>query len=498
MTYAQAETHMSESQMTEQRTVWLVRAGTGGRWADAFLRAGVVAVDFRPVGPLTDLDTPGVASRVAADRPDFNPRHPSSATTQLQRFALAIREGELVASPSRKGQVLIGEVVGGYEWRDDPPVPGYHHLRQVRWLGATSRDSVGDDAGLRWLGTIRPLRAAPNRLRDCVCPVEAAPSEEHRAFGVRRRSSPRPTPAPLRRPRGTRGRLLVLSRKGWDSDWGGGPSPILPDGRMVSMPIPEPDKEASLTYADCWVDERHTYLDLLRAIRRTEVRVPTGSTYEMRPASNCGAHLDPDLREDTRPRPDRWRPLFGQTGGAQAHLENQGVGPGDLFLFFGLYRHYQRRSDGFLEPVGRPLHILWGWMEVGECRRLSDGLPWHWAIDHPHVRDESSGRYAPNNTVYAAADRNTWADDVAAGGLFERFDPGFVLTAEGGTVSRWRLPASFHPDRTASPLSYHTDPRRWTTDGDSVLLATVGRGQEFVVEATDDIEQWVACLLAGR
>lgn len=32
---------------------------------------------------------------------------------------------------------------------------------------------------------------------------------------------------------------LILSRKGFDTHNGGGPSPILPDGRMLSLPIPE-------------------------------------------------------------------------------------------------------------------------------------------------------------------------------------------------------------------------------------------------------------------
>ena len=33
---------------------------------------------------------------------------------------------------------------------------------------------------------------------------------------------------------------VILSRKGFDSSYGGIPSPILPDGRLVSFPIPSP------------------------------------------------------------------------------------------------------------------------------------------------------------------------------------------------------------------------------------------------------------------
>ena len=33
---------------------------------------------------------------------------------------------------------------------------------------------------------------------------------------------------------------VIISRKGFDSGYGGMPSPILPDGTMISMPIPSP------------------------------------------------------------------------------------------------------------------------------------------------------------------------------------------------------------------------------------------------------------------
>jgi hypothetical protein len=41
---------------------------------------------------------------------------------------------------------------------------------------------------------------------------------------------------------------LILSRKGFDSSTGGIPSPIFPDGRMVSLPIP--DKSSTLTFGE--------------------------------------------------------------------------------------------------------------------------------------------------------------------------------------------------------------------------------------------------------
>ena len=36
---------------------------------------------------------------------------------------------------------------------------------------------------------------------------------------------------------------IILSRKGFDSGNGGQPSPILPDGTLLSMPIPSNDSD---------------------------------------------------------------------------------------------------------------------------------------------------------------------------------------------------------------------------------------------------------------
>lgn len=46
---------------------------------------------------------------------------------------------------------------------------------------------------------------------------------------------------------------LVISRKGFDTGSGDGPSPVLPDARLVSLPIPDPG--SPVTYGDCAVGD---------------------------------------------------------------------------------------------------------------------------------------------------------------------------------------------------------------------------------------------------
>ncbi len=46
---------------------------------------------------------------------------------------------------------------------------------------------------------------------------------------------------------------IILSRKGFDSSAGGCPSPIFPDGRLFSLPIP--DKTSPIVYSEIHYDD---------------------------------------------------------------------------------------------------------------------------------------------------------------------------------------------------------------------------------------------------
>jgi hypothetical protein len=76
------------------------------------------------------------------------------------------------------------------------------------------------------------------------------------------------------------------------------------------------------------------------------------------------------------------------------------------------------------------------------------------------------------------------------------------ITATGSSRSSlWRLPDFFSP-KTGRTLSYHTAPERWKQchqQKDSVLLDSVGRGQEFVFDAGDDsdVTEWLITILTG-
>jgi len=50
---------------------------------------------------------------------------------------------------------------------------------------------------------------------------------------------------------------VILSRKGFDSEFGGYPSPILPNGQMISLPIPDQNEE--LRYSDVMAGDLACY-----------------------------------------------------------------------------------------------------------------------------------------------------------------------------------------------------------------------------------------------
>src|ERR1700733_4004030 len=180
---------------------------------------------------------------------------------------------------------------------------------------------------------------------------------------------------------------IIFRRKGFDSSAGKKSSPIFPDGTMISLPIP--NKASTIAYKDIAGNVHASVGELgqdLAGIPETH-----------------RAHLDPDLSPQSVLRVDGWRPLFGQEGAAESHLENQGIGPGDIFLFFGLFRAVEKPVHGWHYVRGsRPMHVIFGWLQVAKRVAVSD---WptgaDWALYHPHFRREPN----PSNVLYVGAER---------------------------------------------------------------------------------------------
>lgn len=267
---------------------------------------------------------------------------------------------------------------------------------------------------------------------------------------------------------------IILSRKGFDSGCGGYPSPILPDGTMVSMPIPAFNEEVSPTYADLKCGDI-SYLNLMMQLGMKKYN------------ESSKVHLDPDINYSVVERKEKtWQPIFGQCDIATSHLDINEVGKGDIFLFFGLFRNTIKTDTGYkFDRKASEKHVLWGYMEVGDVVKIEKeaNYPEHY-LGHPHFQDRNRG----NNTAYIATDKLSFNLKRSGAGVF-KFDESLVLSCDPKYKTIWKLPKFFHPDNGVQ-MTYHPNMNRWQMQEDCCILKSVCRGQEFIVSENSDVTNW--------
>jgi len=285
---------------------------------------------------------------------------------------------------------------------------------------------------------------------------------------------------------------IIFSRKGFDWENGGVPSPIFPGGRFCSLPIPS--KRSYCKFTQIQFDDENVgrLVDDL-----------TGGDGVNR---NTYTSLDPDLRRSALPhdrvRDRAWLPMFGPGKGAQTHLEKNGVGVGDLFLFFGWFRGVEKQNGHYkYAPGARNIHSLFGWLQVGEIYHsfLPAARVPEWARHHPHIYNSCANEswYRMKSyfdTVYVGRkhlELPGFRRSLPGAGVFERYHESLCLTEIHASRSLWRLPRWMYPFPGKKPLSYHEAKRRWRRDQKGTLLRTVAKGQEFVLDCADYPDQKV-------
>lgn len=262
---------------------------------------------------------------------------------------------------------------------------------------------------------------------------------------------------------------VILSRKGMDSTSGGMANPILPDGTLLSLPIP--DNTAGTAYKDlCYKGQ-----SLEEIISQLCPKFNFGK--------NKTCHLDPDIYEDMEGRTTttKWKPAFGQHGVSAVHLDKLGVGVGDIFLFYGMFQKTMVQPDKTLCFVRNTpiVHIIYGYMKVGKILREKQEIE-HYSW-HPH--GVNSDR--PNNRLYLPDTYGTF-----------QYDNSLVLTKRGQDNRRlWALPAFFSEGDIS--ISWQGDNRPTLKDGYAELNSAC-RGQEFVVTASTPKQERNLCEWVDR
>jgi hypothetical protein len=274
---------------------------------------------------------------------------------------------------------------------------------------------------------------------------------------------------------------IILSRKGFDGENGGVPSPIFSDQTMVSLPIP---KKSTLQYGQIRFnrDGLHNLGEIIEPL--------TG----YRLSDSCCAHLDPDLNVQSLERQAGWRGIFGQSGSPQGILDKADVREGSLFLFFGQFCEVNGELR-FIKRRFNTKHVILGWLRVGKVLHLPEDekeVP-EWARYHPHLN--FGGIEKKPNAIYLAAESLQEQGNVPGWGLFKRYDPRLCLTRLSpdkcaDKPSLWELPPWMNPWKDPlkprKALGLHDDKNRWSGSGENaVVLQSVSRGQEFILDCAD-------------
>lgn len=325
---------------------------------------------------------------------------------------------------------------------------------------------------------------------------------------------------------------VVLSRKGFDSASGGYPSPILPDGTLLSIPIPSmrysrncsPDSIGvnwktwnnqdfqQLTYSELSLPKStkqyfktknlnlHSYRDVLDNILPKGM-IKQGKNYFPKECEwTC--HFDPDLIPSVLPRHKNWSSLFGQASGSESHLQKNSVKEGDLFLFFGWFRktHIIDGALQFDSNDKQGVHLIYGYMQI-DCKfskTINQENAKSWMNYHPHFR---YGLWNDKlNAVYVGRKSLSWDINKPGFGIFY-YHQDLVLTDTTlrnnprRNRSFWRYEL-FPKDLS---ITYHKS-KNWNVveieNGEyRKYFKSTDRGQEFVITNPKKIINWVKSLI---
>jgi hypothetical protein len=280
---------------------------------------------------------------------------------------------------------------------------------------------------------------------------------------------------------------IILSRKGFDSENGGMPSPIFPDGKMISLPIPTNEITSTVQINDL----QFSGYNIAKVV--SDLKGISANQY---------VHLDPDINYGIlKDRLKDWRGAFGQVHAAQGHLANNGIGKGDLFIYFGWFREVEEVHGVWQFKKGaKNLHVIYGWLCVDEIISVKGNVQnilekYPWLTNHPHLM----GTWDNNNTIYIGSQSlpDTINGKESGFGVFDTLRDIQILTdTTQNNRTLWKLPASFFQ----TPLTYNPLKNWKEIEGeDSVHLRSASKGQEFILDTKEypDINDWLKKLFAN-
>lgn len=271
---------------------------------------------------------------------------------------------------------------------------------------------------------------------------------------------------------------VILSRKGFDSGYGGYPSIILPNKEMITLPIPS-NKEEDYSYGELKTKDNQSIYEIMKSLNKN---IKNGKSVPLTKDTKC--HLDPDLCEFSVSRKEEWKGAFGQINAAQKVLENNNVKEGDLFLFFGWFNDVEVQNKKYKFKKGNGRHTIFGYLQIDTIiYPMKEEIP-EWLKKHPHA-SSLKRLNNPSNCIYIAKEKCTFNKNIKGYGMFT-YNKELDLSKKGMTRTCWELPEFFKEVN----ITYHNK-ESWKEG----YFKSACRGQEFVIEENKEIEEWAIHLV---
>lgn len=274
---------------------------------------------------------------------------------------------------------------------------------------------------------------------------------------------------------------IVFSKKGLDSS--NSSKPIILGEEIIMPFIPIPcNEEAEVKYSKIILNNTNMQ-DLCKELSSDTLYLTENKlTKKIKLDKNTHCHLDPQLINYFNT--NKFLGSLGQVDAAEKHLENQGIGIGDLFLFYGWYKH-----DGLRKQV------ILGYLQIGDIiktfgltnqERKNYESKYPWLKNQPHWTTET---YLKNktNTIYIAREKCSFDSNISGFGLFN-YSNNLVLTkANQSKKTLWQIPAL-----AGCELSWNNG-KCFDKNGE-ILVSPIG--QEFVVKTNlQKAENWAVDLI---
>ncbi len=130
---------------SRRRAHWVVRAGDANRLVDEFIDSGVTGVGYFTLPDGHELTYTAVRRLLVSEA--------TSAALDLHtsmfiEFVQEISIGHIILMPDTpRGDMVVGDVTGPYEFHPDLPPERYRHRRTVAWFGRVRHGDMPSGAG---------------------------------------------------------------------------------------------------------------------------------------------------------------------------------------------------------------------------------------------------------------------------------------------------------------------------------------------------------------